>query len=293
MSTLAQMIEDVRGYLRSYTRDQELSTHLTAEASTTATQISVGDATTVSRGRIEIDNELLWVDRVDRANNTVTIAPYGRGMDGTTAAVHSINTRVIVQPLYPKQMVKDTINQIIGGLGNQLYAVATQELNSSTSKVEYELASTVERVLSVTVDYDRTYDDVEYIRRWKFDPQSGSFTSKKALYVYEPLVTGSKLQVTHFRKPVTLSDGQSFSDSLLPSTSYDVIILGAASRLMATSASYLSSSRSVETNVLDGAQNTNQVLQQSRYLFTLFQQRLEEEKTQLLNTYVTRSHYTG
>ena len=39
--------------------------------------------------------------------------------------------------------------------------------------------------------------------------------------------------------------------------------------------------------------NSNQVLQQSRYLYTLYQARLDEEKTQLLNTYVTRAHYTG
>lgn len=293
MTTFAQMVDDVRAYLRSYTRDQELSTHLTATVNQSALQLSVGDAALVSRGRIEIDDELLWVDKVDRTNNTVTLAPYGRGMDGTTASTHGINSRVIVQPLYPKQMVKDTINQVIGGLGNQLYAVDTTTLNATPSSVAYELPAHTERVLSVTCNYDSIYGDVEYVRRWKFDPNSSTSSTGKGLFVYEPTATGQTLTVTYFRKPVLLSDGDLFSDSLLPSTSYDVIVLGAAARLMATSSAYMSSTRAIEPAALDQRNDSQQVLQQSRYLFTLFQQRLEEEKEQLLHTFVTRAHYTG
>lgn len=293
MTSFSQMVDDVRAHLRSYTRDQELSTYLTANVTSSGLQLEVADASLISRGRIEIDDELLWVDRVDRANNTVTLAPYGRGMDGTTAATHSLNARIVVQPLYPKQMVKDTINQIIGGLGSQLFAVQTTDLTATPNGVAYELPSTVERVLSVTNDYDSIYGDVEYIRRWKFDPHSGTSTTGKALFVYEPTATGQTLTVTYFRKPLQLADGDDFDDSLLPSTAYDVIILGAAARLMATSSSYMSSTRAIEPAALDQKSDSSQVLQQSRYLFTLFQQRLEEEKTQLLNSYVTRSHYTG
>lgn len=293
MTTLAQMVDDVRAYLRSYTRDQELSTHLTASVNQSALQLSVGDAALVSRGRIEIDDELLWVDKVDRTNNTVTLAPYGRGMDGTTASTHGINSRVIVQPLYPKQMVKDTINQIIGGLGNQLYAVDTTTLNATPRSVAYELPANTERVLSVTSNYDSVYGDVEYVRRWKFDPNSSTATTGKGLFIYEPTATGQTLTVTYFRKPELLADGDSFADSLLPSTSYDVIVLGAAARLMATSSAYMSSTRAIEPAALDQRNDSQQVLQQSRYLFTLFQQRLEEEKEQLLHSFVTRAHYTG
>lgn len=293
MTTFTQMVDDVRAYLRSYTRDQELSTHLTSAVNASALQLDVGDASLVSRGRIEIDNELIWVDRVDRTNNTVTVAPYGRGMDGTTAASHGINARIIVQPLYPKQMVKDTINQIIGGLGSQLYAVDTTTINATPTNVAYEVPAHTEKVLSVTHDYDSVYGDVEYVRRWKFDPNSSTSSTGKGLFVYEPTATGQSLTVTYFRKPVLLSDGDDFSDSLLPSTTYDVIVLGAAARLMATSSAYMSSTRAIEPAALDQRNDTQQVLQQSRYLFTLFQQRLEEEKTQLLNSFVTRAHYTG
>lgn len=293
MNSFNQMVDDVRAYLRSYTRDQELSTHLTSSLSASGLQLEVGDASTISRGRIEIDDELLWVDRVDRPNNTATLAPYGRGMDGTTPATHALNARIVVQPLYPRQMVKDTINQVIGGLGNQLYAVDTTVIPSSLTTNAYELPSHVERVLSISANYDSVYGDVEYVRRWKFDPFSTTSSTGKAMYIYEPTATGISYSVTYFRKPLSLSDGDDFSDSLLPSTSYDVIVLGAAARLMATSSAYMTSTRAVEPSALTQSNDSGQVLQQSRYLFTLFQQRLEEEKAQLLNSFVTRAHYTG
>lgn len=293
MPSLSQMVDDVQAYLRSFTRDQELSTHLTAAATGSGLQLDVADASLVSRGRIEIEDELLWVESVDRANNTVKIAPYGRGMDGTTATTHALNSRIIMQPLYPRKMVMDTINQIIGGLGNQLYGVASATINADPQSVVYEVPSATERVLNVMANHDSTYGDAEYVRRWKFDPSSSTSSTGKALFVYEPTATGMTMTVTYFRKPELLAEGDDFGDSLLPDTAYDVVVLGAAARLMATAGAFMTSTRAVDANALDSKSDSSQVIQQSRYLFTLFQQRLEEEKTQLLNSYVTRAHYTG
>lgn len=293
MSTLTQMIEDVRAYLRSYTRDQELSSYLTAELSESSLTMNVGDAQVISRGRIEIDSELLWVQSVDRSNSAVTLAPYGRGLDGTTPAVHALNSRIIVQPLYPKQMVKDIINQVITGLGGQLYGLDTVEITSDSATVAYEVPEYTQRVLNINSRYDNLYEDSEYARRWKFDPTSGSSSTGKMIYIYDRLSHETPLDVTIFRKPLTLSDGQDFSASLLPTTAYDVVVLGAAARLMSTAASYMASTRSIEAAQLDQKSDSNSVLTQAKFLQSLFLQRLEEEKANLLNSYVARSHYTG
>lgn len=293
MSTFNQMVDDVLVYLRSFTRDQELSTHLVGNVTSSAVSITVNDASMISRGRIEIDDEILWVDSVDRANNTIVIAPYGRGMDGTTAITHTTLTRLVVQPLYSRQMVKDTINQILGGLGNQLFAVTTETLNATTQMVSYDLPATTMRVLNVLAGDFTTFGDGEYVRRWKFDPQSAIGATGKTLYVYDPTLSGMTLNVTLFRSPVQLVNGDTFEDTLLPGTCYDVIVLGTAARLMSTATSYLASTRAIEPGSLDKQIDPNQITQQSRYLFTLFQQRLEEEKVQLLHSYVTRAHYTG
>jgi len=253
----------------------------------------MNDASLVSRGRIEIGDELLWIDSVDRANNTCVVAPYGRGLDGTTATAHTSLSRVVVQPLYPRQGVKDTINQVIGGLGNQLFAVESATLIANPRTVSYDLPIYTQRVLNVLAANFSSYDDSEYVRRWKFDPQSTASATNKSLYVYDPTMSGMNLYVTFFRSPMQLVAGDTFADTLLPETSYDVIILGAAARLMSTATSYLASTRAVEPGALNKQVDPNQITQQSRYLYTLFQQRLEEEKVQILHSYVTRAHYTG
>ena len=293
MTTFNQMVDDVLVYLRSFTRDQELSTHLVESLTASALTVQVNDASLISRGRIEIDDEVMWVDSVDRANNTIAFAPYGRGMDGTTAITHASLSRLIVQPLYSRQMVKDTINQILGGLGNQLFAVDTATLTANPRTVSYDLPASTQRVLNVLAGDFTTFGDSEYVRRWKFDPQSTVSDTGKSLYVYDPTMTGMTMNVTFFRSPVQLGNGDSFEDTLLPGTCYDVIVLGAAARLMSTATSYLASTRAIEPGSLDKQVDPNQITQQSRYLFTLFQQRLEEEKVQLLHSYVTRTHYTG
>jgi len=216
MATFDQMVDDVLVYLRSFTRDQEQSTHLTSTLAVAGLQLEANDVALISRGRVEIDDELVWIDSVDRANNIATIAPYGRGMDGTTAIEHPSLSRIIVQPLYSRQMVRDTINQIIGGLGSQLFAIESATLTANPQTVSYDLPTYTQRVLNVLAADFSTYGDSEYVRRWKFDPQSAASSTNKSLYVYDPTMTGMKMYVTFFRSPVQLTTGNSFSDTLLP-----------------------------------------------------------------------------
>ena len=119
MKSLSDMVEEVQGYLRSFVRDQELSTHLESDISFNSTTLNLADPTLVSRGRIQIDDELIWVDSTDRAAGTASVPPYGRGMDGTNPEAHTAGTRVIMSPLYPRQTVKNTINQSITSVGAQ------------------------------------------------------------------------------------------------------------------------------------------------------------------------------
>ena len=89
MRNFGEMTDEVLGHLRSFVRDQEMSTHLTANVSFGDLAIPVDDAGILTRGRIQIGDELIWVDRPDRSAGTAVIPPYGRGMDGTSAASHA------------------------------------------------------------------------------------------------------------------------------------------------------------------------------------------------------------
>ena len=95
MSTFAELTDSTLLYLYGYTTLQDQATYLTSNVAADALTMPIADGTSISRGTIEIDNELIWVDSVDSGAGTVTIPPYGRGYRGTTATTHTSGTRVV------------------------------------------------------------------------------------------------------------------------------------------------------------------------------------------------------
>lgn len=302
MITLGEMTAQVQAHLRSFVRDQEQSTHLVKGIGLQDTTLMVADATLVSRGRIEIGSELIWVDKMNRTDNSLEIPPYGRGMDGTMANEHDAGTRVIVAPLYPRKFLQDTLNQVIRQIGSTLYGVQTLT-NEDGSPLEtldageftYELPDWVRDVLSVTVTDPDYEDDVTYLRDWTFDKNAPQTISRsgKALYLYDEWIPGGlELTVTVSRDPIILNnDTDLYTETTLPSSSEDLPVLGAAARLLASSDTYQVQSRSVEASALATKVPPGAAQDQSKYLQALFTQRLDEERLRLLNTHANRSRY--
>lgn len=299
MRNFGEMADEVLAHLRSYVRDQEMSTHLTANIGFSDTVLPVDDAAALTRGRIEIDDELIWIDKTDRGNGTGIVPPYGRGMDGTTKADHAAGARVIIQPLYPRKTVKDTMNQVIAAIGQKLYGVETLTFVPHVTSFMYELPPYTREVLSVRVS-DRSAarlgDDVDVLRTWTFDKHAPARVAAtgKALYLTEcALNPRDDLTVVVSRDPGRLiADTQMFPESYLPETAWDVVVLMAASRLMATADAYNVVGRSVEANTLDSKVQPGVAVAQSKYLFQLGQARLEEERQRLLNSTMNRAHYS-
>ena len=298
MKNFGEMADATLAYLRSYVRDQEASTHLTADLTPVAKELSVNDAAVLTRGRIQIEDELIWIDTADRGNATGVIPPYGRGMDGTVAAQHVAGTRVIVQPLYPRKVVKDSLNQAISMVGVQLYGVETLTIPGDPTKIAYDLPDYTRDVLSVKASDRRASildTDVAWLRDWVFDPQPpvGVSATGKAVYLYDGSIPHTfDLTVTISRDPVALFfDTQIFTECYLPVSVADVVVLYAASRLMASADAYNITGRSVEANTLDSKVQPGKAADQSKYLYQLAEARLEQERVRLLNRTVQRSHY--
>ena len=298
MKNLSGMVDEVAAYLRSFVRDQELSTHLTQDVTFGDLKLPVADPTVISRGRIQINDELIWVDKSDRATSVADIPPYGRGMDSTNAENHKAGTRVIMNPLYPRQTIKDTINQSIAAVGSQLYGVDTVEFTGKNARHMYDMPAFTRDVLAVKVANKNPglyNQNVTVLRDWQFDKQAPITASQtgKSLYLDDGWVSSQELiHVTFSRDPAELLfAGQMFEETYLPSTAWDVIVLLAASRLMATAEASDISTRSIEATNIDPRQATTQGQRQSQYLYNLSQQRLAEERMRLLNSTVNRTHY--
>ena len=83
MTTFIDLINETNLALTGYTNRQDQATYLTAALSATAFTFTVQDGTVLTRGLVEIDDELIWVDSFDRTSNTATIPAYGRGFRDT------------------------------------------------------------------------------------------------------------------------------------------------------------------------------------------------------------------
>lgn len=293
MATFESMVDEVRSHLRSYVRDQEASTWLTAGINASDLTLAVNNASVLSRGRVEIDDELIYVDSVSRTGNTATVAPWGRGEDGSTAAAHSANARVTMNPLFPALDVKQAINDTIRSVSGDLWSVASTTLTAGTQTLGYGLPAGTATVRSVHwYPPDLTYS-WEPVRRWKFQPNADPtmFPTGKAVDIYSPVVPGADIRVVYTTDLVALTAGQDFTASGLAESARDVVVYGAAFRLASKAEAISLSTRAVEANALDGRVRGADAMAYSRYLFQVHKQRLDEERRRLLDDNPTQLHY--
>lgn len=296
MSTWNELTDEVLSHLRGFTRDQEQSTHLTDDITDSDVVLPVDDTSVLSRGRVEIGDELIWINRVNREAATADVPPYGRGMDSTTKAAHTVGTRIINNPAFPRSVVKKRINQTIQQVGATLFGVKEVVLDPDYSFI-YELPADVDKILSVQITDTSEYGDSYYVRNWKLDNRAPSTISVtgKSLYMYEGgYRLPQKIVVSYSCDPVLFTSGtQVFStQTKLPDTAEDVIVYLTAASLLPMAEAAGSRTRAVEANTLDSKVQPGEALRQSKYLLALGQQRLAEESLRLLNSVANRSHYS-
>ena len=295
MSTFGQLADRVEAVLHGYTENTEPATWLVSNATSTATSLSVYDASVIGRGYVQIDDEIVFVNSTDNVANTLTIAPWGRAQRGTTAAAHSQNAKVVMGPLFPRQEIKNAINNTIDSMYPSVFAVGTYDFDYVAAQYSYGIPATVQNVLSVT--YSTVGPSKEWFpaRAWQLDrtADSDAFSTTKSLSIYSEIVPGQTVHVTYSKRPTLLtSDNQEYETITgFPSYSEDVVIYGAAFRMI----SFLDPSRlgpqSAAADILDGVRPNGSGQNASRFLYNIYQQRLNEVANNQRRQYPIRSHY--
>jgi hypothetical protein len=121
-----------------------------------------------------------------------------------------------------------------------------------------------------------------------------TFNTQNTINIYENIQPGRTVQVWYTTEPNTLENStDDYADvSGLPSSSQDVVVLGASYKLL----SYLDAGRinltSAEADLADSKIPSTAGAGASRYIFALYQQRLNEEALKLADRYPIRIHYT-
>lgn len=297
MATLNDMVDEVSLHLSGYGMRNEALTHITGAITASATQLTVGSAESVGKGLIEIDDELMWVDSFDRTANTITIAPYGRGYNGSTAATHAQNTKVVISPVFTRKAIKTAINDTIQAVGSQLFGVGSTTFTSSVAVSTYALPANMDTVVSVAFQAIGPTKEWVPVRGYRIDKAANvsTFGSGNTITINSFVDPSSTIQVTYTFDPEVLeSNTDDFEiTSGLPASTKDVIILGAAYRLLSFvdpgRLNYMSAEANSQAAAVPYGSGTNT----AKYVYALFTQRLKEESDKLLVKFPVRVHYTN
>lgn len=297
MPTLSDLIDEVRTNLQGYTLRQDRITYLTNAITSAQTQIQVGSQSNLAKGIIEIDDELLWIDSFDKATNTLNAIPgFGRGYQNTTAAPHAQYAQVTLAPTFPRVFIKRAINDTINSFYPKLWSVASTTFTFNASQVTYPLPDDAETILFVSWQTTGSSQEWLPVNRWRADGMANiaTFNTTNTINIYDNIQPGRTVQVYYSTEPNTLdASTDDFEDVTgLPGSSQDVVVYGACYRLL----SFLDAGRinltSAEADLADSKIPSTAGAGASRYMFALFQQRLNEEALKLADKYPVRVHYT-
>ena len=297
MATFNDMVNEVKTNLQGYTLKQDRLTYLNAAISSVATSMIVGSASNLAKGTIEIDDELIWIDNFISTSNTLNVAPgFGRGYQGSTPTSHAQYAQVTLAPSFPRVSIKKAINDTINSVYPKLWAVDSYTFTFNASQTTYALPDDLEAILYVSWQTTGSSKEWLPVNRWRADGMANiaTFNSTNTINIYENIQPGRTVQVYYTTTPDTLdNNSDDFADVTgLPATCEDVIMLGAAYKLLSFVDSGRISLTSAESDLADSKIPSGAGANNSRYIYALYQQRLNEEALKLQDKFPIRLHYT-
>ena len=308
-TTLANMMDEVQVNLAGYTFQQDRTTYISSAVSTTTSSsaspliLSLGSTESLGKGIVEIDEELLWVDSYDRVANTATVAPYGRGYLGTTAATHSADAKVTIAPTFPRFNIKRAINDTVRSLGASIFAMKTTTFTFNAAVSTYAFANlNIKNILTVHWQDIGPSKEWRPIRKYDFDavanPEAFGYTSGtdqvQTITLGEAPISGRTVKIVYATDPIAFTtNSQDYATQTgLPESTRDVVILGAAYRLL----SFLDPARaaqvSPQADETDSKRPYGASQTATKQLYALYSQRLAEETKAQQQNYPPRVHFS-
>lgn len=281
MTTFGDLINDVLLAMEGWGLQQGRAAFISTVGgiSASATTFAVADASNLSEGVAEIDDELVYIQSVTGLN--VTIAPDGRGYRGTTATTHAQNARVTMSPILPRSVVKQKVNDSILGVYPDLRGRATTTVTYNGAKATYQLPADVDEIISVTYEATGSTGTWPKVCHYRLDVNANTttYTTGKSLTILGGVEVGRTIQVVYAKKPSVLTAlSDQFTSTGLAETARSVIVAGAVWRL----SSFIAASRlradSVSIDMMDEQNRVDAGNKVSAYLRAQYQQELSEEQ---------------
>jgi len=272
MTTLIDLVNETHLLLSGYTQRQDQATSLVNSMSATDYSFVIQSGNVISRGIVEIDDELIWIDSFDKTSNIATVAPYGRGFRGTTAAAHTAGSRVTIAPVFPRSAIERNINASIDAVYPDLYGTTSTTFQYSAARTTYPLPAECIDIMGLSWQSIGPSREWLPIRHYRVDRTADPATwgGSRTISIGDGIIPGRTITVRYTVKPPTLNNLTDVFENVtgLPSSAREVIILGAAYRMAVyldlgrVPATTAEASAMGTTNPVGGAANLSRMLKQ-------------------------------
>jgi hypothetical protein len=298
MATLNQLTEQTIAEINSYVRNQESVTIITSAVTSADVTMLVDDVTSLSKGIVEIDDELIYIKKAISSSGTVQVLgtsgnPVGRGWRGTTATSHVTGSVVRNNPIFPRTQVKRAILETIKGMN--FPCISNETFTFNGSDYSYIMPDSLVDVTGISWDVPDSTGVWSIIKNWRLDTNyydANTGTIKQALILKETPMPGRTVNVQYTKYPTTITDNQDLTVSGLPASCEDVVRLGAMYRLLSTVDPGKVTATSVSADALDQPVQAGASTTAAKYIFQLYTVRLAEEIAKQQANFLNTIQYT-
>jgi hypothetical protein len=298
MATLNQLTEQTLGEINAYVKNQESVTVITSATTAGELTMLVDDPSALSKGIVEIDDELIYLKKVFPNTGTIQVIgtagnAVGRGWRGTTATSHVTGSVVRNNPIFPRNQVKRAILETIKGMN--FPCISNYTFTFDGSDYAYVMPDSLEDIVGISWDVPDSTSVWQLIKRYRIDRNyydSTTASIKIALVLQEAPMPGRTVNVQYTKLPTVITDNQELTVSGLPSSCEDVVRLGAMYRLLSTVDPGKVVATTVSADALDQPVQAGASTSAAKYIFQLYTVRLQEEISKQQANFLNTIQYT-
>jgi hypothetical protein len=286
-TTAGDLVSEASSQLHGWGSTADRITPLSADIGPTDTTFTVdfafGQAVGITPGVVEIDSEQLYVTNVNADTGVCTLAHgFGRGYNSTTATSHTAGTSIISRPKFPRAQILRQINNIVGGLYPQLFAVKTFTGVVTYPSNTYTLPGTTGPLMVLDAQWQDPVGNWHKIFSYSVDAFDSTLRLGGA-------PVGRPLRVVYAVEPtVFASESDNFTLTGLSASCANVLTLGVVA--MMVSALDISRAQMSSVEQSDRARQVppNQGINSAKFVMAEYQMRLRNEASSLRKQFPTR-----
>lgn len=289
MTTFDGLLARIRQQATGYTKDQSSYAALAVDMLATDTQFTVDtdSVNNISRGLIEVDDELLLVKKYDAPSGVAQIMAglNGRGAEGTVAAAHAAHSLMTADPKFPRARMKEACNDVLQALYPSLVVFSTTSITNISVVYEYGMPAAALDVWAVS---DQTIGPSQVWMQglnYRFNPTADTtaFPTGKSIQLFDGVTPGRSMLVKYVKAPSPLVNGADDFATVtgLPERCVDLVVWGACARLLPAYEAARLQQTSVETTERAALVPPASAINTAKYYMAMYQTRLAEERARM------------